>query len=79
MVERFLEGEKYAEASRQAFAVLPKYVDDRGVVHLVSPGPGPLSDEKPWAVKEFPADDEHGSFAIPCAALGEERLRRAEK
>ena len=64
-------------AARRAFAVLPNYVDERGVVQSVSPGPGPLSDEKPWAVQGFAAGDEHGPFAILFAALGEERLRRA--
>jgi rhamnogalacturonyl hydrolase YesR len=76
VAEGFLEHEKYAEASRRAFAALPRYVDQRGVVHSVSPGPGPLSDEQPWAVKEFPEGDEHGPLAILFAALGEEKLSK---
>ncbi len=46
------------------------YVNEQGVVRSVSPGPGPLSEEGPWAVEAFPPGNEHGPFALLFAALG---------
>ncbi|QDV25250.1 glycoside hydrolase family 88 protein [Aureliella helgolandensis] len=79
VAENFLEGDQYSHAAKRAFAALPRYVDQDGVVLSVSPGPGPLSEEEPWLVQEFPAGDQHGPFAILFAALGEQRLSDAEK
>jgi len=67
----FLEGEEYEQAARKAFAALPEYVREDGVVESVSPGPGPLSEEEPWMVDEFEPGDPHGPFAMLFAALGE--------
>lgn len=71
----FLEGEKYEQAARKAFAALPAYVRDDGVVESVSPGPGPLSEEEPWMVESFEPGDPHGPFGILFAALGELEMR----
>ena len=75
----FLDRERYADAAKRAFAALPAYIGEDGVIRSVSPGPGPLSEVEPWAVERFPPGDEHGPFAIFFAALGEERLRQMDR
>lgn len=75
----FLPAEPYTSAARRAFERLPDFVDENGVVHSVSPGPGPLSEEAPWMVDRFEPGDEHGPFAIFFAALGESLLNEAQE
>ncbi len=79
LAQGFLEGEAYSQAARKAYRALPAYVDENGVVLAVSPGPGPLSEEAPWAVDTYPPGDPHGPFAILFAALGEVQLDQTTK
>ncbi len=63
-----LDEQPYSEAARRAFAALPAFVDEKGVVHSVSPGPGPLSEEEPWAVEAFPPGNEQRARPF-CAVV----------
>jgi rhamnogalacturonyl hydrolase YesR len=74
--EGALPGDRYRDAAIRAFAALPSYVDARGVVLSVSPGPGPLESEEPWLVSEFPPGNDHGPFALMYAAAESVRLAK---
>jgi unsaturated rhamnogalacturonyl hydrolase len=76
LAEGFLEGEPYERAARRAYAALPRSVREDGVIESVSPGPGPLMEEEPYAGRTFPPGEEHGAFALFYAATGEARLDR---
>ena len=70
----FLYDDRYREAARRAFQALPDYVDEQGLIHSVSPGPGPLSTEAPWITDSFPPGNDHGPFTILFAAMAAEQL-----
>ena len=74
LADGFLEGDGYEAAARRAYAALPRFVRADGVIESVSPGPGPLEAEAPYAVAAFPPGEEHGPFALFTAATGERRL-----
>ena len=74
LAEGFLQGKRYEQAAEKAYAALPAYVREDGVIESVSPGPGPLMEEEPWARPSFPPGDEHGPFALFTAATGQRRL-----
>ncbi len=73
MRKGWLQNPAYAVAAEKSFALLPKYVTAEGKVLSVSPGPGPLRSEEDYLVKDFPADNDHGIFAVLFAAAEQQR------
>lgn len=59
---------RFRQGADRSFVLLPKYVNDRGQVCSVSPGPGPLQSEEDYLVAEFPIDNDHGLFSVLFAA-----------
>jgi rhamnogalacturonyl hydrolase YesR len=70
----WLQKPDYSDAAKKSFELLPKYVTEEGRVLSVSPGPGPLMSEKDYLVDAFPADNDHGIFAVLFAAAEEQRM-----
>ncbi len=72
---RALPARPYAAGARRAARVLfSEFVTSDGRVRGVCPGPGPLTDETPCLIPEFPAGNPHGAFAL--TGLAGELLRR---
>lgn len=72
----WLSDQRFREAAQKAFAWIPTNVTDAAEVNGVSPGPGPLQSEAEYLVQEFPADNDHGLFAVLFAAAEQQRLLR---